>query len=220
MGNAVVKPTKKKRKPRKARKAAARRVPLAQSRARAVQEATARKPERPPGWLFPGEQTLGEQRIERIVDLMLAGQWWPGISHRQLAREWGVSASAVEHMAAEAHRHVRQMAADAPDFADMLLLMGRDLYGRCLTRQKAEYRYLERGKPRARVMVPDPDYSSAKGTLELLAKIAGVMKQKIEHTHRDAFERWTDEEIAHFLDTGERPEDVEETGGADAQPGD
>jgi len=48
-----------------------------------------------------------DTRVEHIADLMSRGLWITRTSAKQLAAEWGISKSTVEHYAAEASRRVR-----------------------------------------------------------------------------------------------------------------
>lgn len=48
-----------------------------------------------------------EPRVEQIADLMARGMWVTRVSAKQLAQEWGVSKTTIEHYAAEASRRVR-----------------------------------------------------------------------------------------------------------------
>jgi hypothetical protein len=48
-----------------------------------------------------------EERVEHIADLMSRGLWITRTTAKQLAAEWGVAKTTVEHYAAEASRRVR-----------------------------------------------------------------------------------------------------------------
>lgn len=56
---------------------------------------------------WQGTLTPRERRVDEIVQLMAAGRWAAGASHRLLAEQWGVHPGTVEHMAAEANRQIR-----------------------------------------------------------------------------------------------------------------
>ena len=51
--------------------------------------------------------TTVEERVEWISDLMARGLWVTRATAKQLAAEWGVAKTTVEHYAAEASRRVR-----------------------------------------------------------------------------------------------------------------
>ena len=48
-----------------------------------------------------------DARVDHIADLMARGLWITRTSAKQLASEWGVSKTTIEHYAAEASRRVR-----------------------------------------------------------------------------------------------------------------
>jgi hypothetical protein len=49
-----------------------------------------------------------EQRINRMVELMLANKWKTGRTMRELASEWGISQQRARELSAEASKIVRQ----------------------------------------------------------------------------------------------------------------
>jgi hypothetical protein len=53
------------------------------------------------------EPTLIEKRVEHIADLMARGLYVTRITAKQLAAEWGLSKTTIEHYAGEASRRVR-----------------------------------------------------------------------------------------------------------------
>lgn len=56
------------------------------------------------------------ERVERIGDMMRSGEWIRGVSDGELAKEWGLSASRVRELSAEAWRNVCRDA-DSPQKA-------------------------------------------------------------------------------------------------------
>ena len=55
----------------------------------------------------PSRSFTVEERVERCADLMARGLWITRTTAKQLAAEWGVSKTTVEHYACEASRRVR-----------------------------------------------------------------------------------------------------------------
>lgn len=60
-------------------------------------------------------RTPRELRVDEVVEIMAAGQWRAGHSHRALAQKWGVVPGTVEHIAAEANRLLRHAFRAEPD---------------------------------------------------------------------------------------------------------
>jgi len=72
-------------------------TPLTKSRARSID---------------PHGMKLKRDRVQYVVDMMVEGQWVPGI-HAKLGKIWGCSVSSVEAYAAEANRVITRVI-DAP----------------------------------------------------------------------------------------------------------
>jgi hypothetical protein len=50
---------------------------------------------------------LGDERVQRCIEIMLAKQWDPGDSPELLAKEWGVSVSTIAHYSKRAAQFLR-----------------------------------------------------------------------------------------------------------------
>jgi hypothetical protein len=144
---------------------------------------------------LPAALTLTEQRVDAIVDLMLSGQWVQQQSERQLNRTWGLSVTRIRNLAAEASRTIRRyMREDEGARQDALneALISFDRIAR-----KAE----GIGTPNG--------LRVAKDTRVDKLTFMGLKPATRIAIRKDEMANWSDDELAHFVETGERPKDKE-----------
>ena len=98
-----------------------------------------------------------DDRVREIVELMLRDQWRPGASHLEFARKYGVEPVTVRRWASEAGRFIRLCNGSQDDIRDELLSSIRRVGGKA---EDAE------------------DYRSANQSLELAAKVHGLLDRK------------------------------------------
>lgn len=134
-------------------------------------------------------RTLREQRIDEIVDLMAAGQWRAGHSHRALARKWGVVPGTVEHMAAEANRLLRHAFRAEPEARGEIL-------AQCLaTFDSIRQRMLANGTVAAMRVAID--------AAEAFLRYMGLEPPRnVKLSTVDEFEGLTDEQLAAVAEGG------------------
>ena len=123
-----------------------------------------------------------ELRVERVLDLMLKGEWNAGESHRLLAKQWGVHPGTVEHVAAEANRLLRHAFRNDPDARSSAL-------AECLTTfRTVRLRMLQNGSVAACRVALD--------AAEAFGRYNGVEPPKnVKLTTQDEFDNLTDDEL-------------------------
>lgn len=141
------------------------------------------------------EKTEMEERIDEIIELMLASDWLAGISHRTLAKKWNCHVDHVKRIAAESSRVVRRTLREDPGTAEE----ARDQLIHAFDVIRAKSMEIK-------------DASGYRVALEAL-KARGMFMGLIPETklairHEDPFDGWTTEQKEHFAETGIRPEDV------------
>jgi hypothetical protein len=141
----------------------------------------------------PPNLTPKEQRIEQVVDIMVNGRWVTGVTSKALARQWNTSRANVENMACEANRVIRRWMRETPE--DKKAALARVLQSFERIAKKLEAKDSERG------------LTGAAETIDRFAEYSGLKPAKTLQVKdiTDPFKGWTDEEIEHFGETGERP---------------
>lgn len=138
------------------------------------------------------KMTVKEKRIDVIVRMMVSGNWVTGLSHQMLSDAWNLRVPTVEHMACEANRAVRLLVRLQPEAQKEQL--ARIIQNAERIAQKAEAKGSKSG------------YRDALEANKFLAQLFGLVKTEVEVTDKRAeFAGWSDEELATYLATGERP---------------
>ena len=146
-------------------------------------------------------KTKTEQRVEFIMDLMAQNQWVIGISDRQFAQIWNVSRERVRNLAGEASRNLRRLVREDDETRKDMLAMVIQTFQRL--GHKAEKEGSARGLEVAGAMT------------ERFARYYGLEPpKKISLETKDAFAGWTAEEVAHYAETGEKPERLKRGNGS------
>ena len=154
------------------------------------------------------EKSRTEERVDRIMEMMTGGRWVAGTSHRQLGKEWELTVTTVERLAAEASRVLRRVTRGDDEEVRTRILAGIEaIRVRCELKTRRKSRKKADGSWQD-VEVPDPDYHTALRAYELQGKFLGLLTHNI-HVSTDAapdrFEGWTDAELLAFSETGEVP---------------
>jgi hypothetical protein len=122
-------------------------------------------------------RTSTEVHIDEIVSRMVAGRWLTGVSHQELAREWGLSVSRVEELATEANRIIRRFARAAgtrETLQAQLVLTVDAVRVAALERTRKRVIRGRGGEPSVEIDEPDPDFRSALEALKLKAAVLGL----------------------------------------------
>jgi hypothetical protein len=134
-------------------------------------------------------RTPREKRVDEVVELMAAGQWRSGHSHRALAARWGVVPGTVEHIAAEANRLLRHAFRAEPEARAEIL-------AQCLlTFDAIRQRMLANGTPSAMRVALE--------ATEAFGRYMGVEPPKnVKLSTSDEFESLTDEQLEQVATGG------------------
>jgi hypothetical protein len=134
-------------------------------------------------------RTPREKRVDEVVELMAAGQWRAGHSHRALAARWGVVPGTVEHIAAEANRLLRHAFRAEPEARAEIL-------AQCLlTFDSIRQRMLANGTPSAMRVALE--------ATEAFGRYMGVEPPKnVKLSTSDEFENLTDEQLEQVATGG------------------
>jgi hypothetical protein len=131
------------------------------------------------------DRQLTDQRISKVVDLMVANEWVTGRTGKTLAAEWGVSSSRVKQIAAEASRIVRRAVGDPKDIKKLLLSGLHQVVERTL--HKGEFRTMVEAA-------------------RTIGSFHGLVRDRLELTKPgDDFEGWTDTEVEQYVEHGAWP---------------
>lgn len=159
------------------------------------------------------DPTEMERRLDQVLQLMNQDLWVNGRSHRMMMQEWGVSLTVVKTVAAEAGRIFRgfwrqkqeELAAEFESRLRNLELRARRVV------RKRQRKIVRRENGRRFVDYEDVEdleenFAAQISAIELAARLRGMLVQKVEvKAPEDEFSGWTDAELEHFANTGERP---------------
>lgn len=127
----------------------------------------------------PTPQELKRSRIFEIAQLMAAGEWRPAMA-KSLGKVWGLDKKTVQHYSAEASRLLDYTTGQRERLVNI-----------------ARVRLLE--------VMQENETDRVQAARTLLEHL-GELRQNIQlrPTH-DPFVGWSEEEVQHYADTGEKP---------------
>lgn len=139
----------------------------------------------PPDGITPTrEGEVPHAGTQRCVDLMTAGLWVAGRSHRELAAEFSVTEDTVKHWATAASRIIRMaVSGDLEDIRARMLATLDTVVRMAMTRQAATM---------GGDLYDHPDLKSAIAAIETQSKLLGLVVQKheVQYTEEQARERY------------------------------
>lgn len=135
----------------------------------------------------PARSLTADEQREHIVGMVLRREWSPGVSHKQLADEWGLGVRTVSQRALEAMHAVRVASnTQLRDFVVEALAELDSMQAAAMSEEKV----VCVGKDRDSGVleyerVPQPNVRAAAYCVELKAKMLGAFAAtKHDHTHR------------------------------------
>ena len=153
----------------------------------------------------PIERTLAEQRVDHIENLMAQAVYVPGVTCKQLARQWELSTSRVQHFASEAARNLRRAMGDREEIRTRYLASIEAIRVRALARTRPRWKIVDGVK--VEVSEACPDFRSALTAIETAGKFLGLVREDV-YLHAggsDPFAGWSIEEMEQYSRAGEVP---------------
>lgn len=158
------------------------------------------------------ERTLTEQRIDRCVSIMAAGNWIPTVTEKLLRTEFGLSGSRIHELAGEANRVLRRSVGRDNEVRYRLLATIDALRMHASTKTRTVRLWNKARKQWDKFDDPDPDIGSALKAAELYGKYLGLLPNKIIIAKDDDdFDGWTDQELEAYATEGQVPLRLRET---------
>lgn len=128
-------------------------------------------------------RAINDERVGEIITRMSNGTWVPGRSHRELSALWGISEGRVRDLASQASRIIMMSQGSREDAEAALYAGVAGLRERALSHSR-------------------PDFRTALGAYELIARLQGLIVQKHEAKVQevDSFDVLPPEELASKLE--------------------
>lgn len=117
-----------------------------------------------------------DEGVRVIIGAMCDGTWQVGKSHRELGERYSVTEDTVRGWASEASRFLRMCRGNEDEIRTQIIMGIQACGARCLGRKRA----FITGAGELRE-ADDPDLRTFLGTLELLARVHGLLDRKTKN---------------------------------------
>jgi hypothetical protein len=131
-----------------------------------------------------------DERIHRIVDLMLSAEWRTGASHLEFAAKYGVAVNTVQQWAAQASRFIRMCRGNEDDIRTRILA---NLEHAGKLALEAQRHWTTKGGDEC--SADTPDVRGYVATQELQARLLGLLEKR----ERDPSVELSTDELAELL---------------------